>query len=98
MFNRIARDYFMHKYLLITVFFTLIAQGMQKPAAPNLPLTQANLELLNQANQGVTPMDTGSDTSSSASTRPVSLNSDPVEHNALLAQLAALDEHTWSTH
>jgi hypothetical protein len=71
--------------------------AMQRPPAPNLPLTQENLAIFNQSNQDAIPMDISSDTSS-VSTEPPNLDYDPVKEAALMAQLAALDEHTWRTH
>ena len=87
----------MNKYLLLVSLVTVAAQGMQNPGATNIPLTQANLERLNQANQDLVPMDTSSDTSS-VSTEPPNLDYDPVKEAALMAQLAALDAHSWGTH
>lgn len=87
----------MNKYLFLTLLSTFMLQGMQKPEAPNLTLTQENLELLNQANQEVIPMDTESDTSSCTSTKSA-VSSSPEEKAALLAQLAALDVDKLASH
>ena len=78
---------------------TVTVQGMQKPEAPGLPLTQANLELLNQAHQDVSPMDIDGDENSSSYTSTKSAVSlSPEEEAQFLAQLAALDVDNLATH
>lgn len=87
----------MYKYMLVLILAAHASPAMQRPQAPNLPLTQQNLATLNQSTQEVIPMDTSSDTSSGSTTRPASLSLDPMEQNRLIALLDSIDEHSWST-
>lgn len=88
----------MNKYLLLICLVPVALEAMQNPgSAPNVLLTQENLATANQSSaQDVISMDTDSD-SSSVATQPDSLDYDPVEEAALLAQLDALDVHTFAT-